>query len=350
MSAATSLSSDTFRRVARRAGHRARHAGLALASNAILRSFYRFFAPDRPLVAPPGPTQAVLRRFDALLERDLENVERGLYPEALLSQFPLGEYVRRLPETLVDAPRMVHRRRRAEWRSLPPEAEAARFPRYYLRNFHWQTDGWFSDRSARLYDLQVEVLFGGTADVMRRMAIPALVRGLADHTSPRVLDVACGTGRFLSQLRQAMPAARLTGLDLSAPYLREARRTAGAGVTFVEGNAEALPFADASLDAATSVFLFHELPRSARRNVLAELRRVLVPGAPVVLCDSAQRSESAELGYFLEAFGEIYHEPFYRDYLEDPLEALLEQAGFTGVQVEPHLVSKVVSARAPARA
>ena len=43
-------------------------------------------------------------------------------------------------------------------------------PRYYQQNFHFQTDGYLSDHSARLYDFQVESLFAGTADVMRRRA------------------------------------------------------------------------------------------------------------------------------------------------------------------------------------
>jgi ubiquinone/menaquinone biosynthesis C-methylase UbiE len=347
--AAATTTSTTLRGHARRARHRARHAGLALASGAFLRVFNRFFAPEVSRVAPPDARRAVLRRFDALLERDLSNVERGEYPEALLSQLPLGEYARRVPEGLIDVPRMVRRRRRAEWRKLPPEADLSRFPRYYLRNFHWQPDGWLSDRSARLYDLEVELLFGGTADVMRRMAIPPLRRGVAGLAAPRILDVACGTGRFLSQVRRAIPGARLTGIDLSAPYLREAARVVGGPVELVEGNAEALPFADGAFDAVTSVFLFHELPRAARRNVLREARRVLAPGGTLAICDSSQRHDAAELEPFLEAFGETYHEPFYRDYVEDPLEAMLEAAGFTGIVAEPHLVSKVVSARAPAR-
>ncbi len=40
---------------------------------------------------------------------------------------------------------------------------AATMPDYYARNFHFQTDGYFSEASARRYDHQVEILFGGTA-------------------------------------------------------------------------------------------------------------------------------------------------------------------------------------------
>jgi SAM-dependent methyltransferase len=95
------------------------------------------------------------------------------------------------------------------------------------------------------------------------------------------------------------------------------------------------------------VYLFHELPRNARRNVVAELYRVVRPGGLVVIEDSAQDAESAEIADVLREFPREFHEPFYADYLEDDLAAILESAGFTVESVEPHLVAKVVTARRP---
>ena len=45
---------------------------------------------------------------------------------------------------------------------LPAEAKPETYPRYYRRTFHWQSDGWLSDRSARIYDASVEYQKGGT--------------------------------------------------------------------------------------------------------------------------------------------------------------------------------------------
>lgn len=344
----TPLSDRGLRWSALRARYRAQQASLAVASGLALQVFYRFFAPGRPWRPAEAPVESMVRRFRELLEADLAHVEQGDYPAALLTQIPLLEYLRRAPEGLLDAPRLVSRRRRRAHDELP-KIDASRFPRYYLRNFHWQTDGWLSDRSARLYDLSVEVLFGGTADVMRRMAIPPVVRALRDHPQPRVLDVACGTGRFLLQLAQALPQAKLFGVDLSPFYVKEARRVlAGVDdVSLVVDNAEALPFADGAFEAVTSVFLFHELPRAARRKVVAEMRRVLAPGGVLSICDSAQLAESADLAFYLEDFANVYHEPYYREYLRDDLAEILREAGFEAVRVEPRMVSKVVVARAP---
>ena len=148
--------------------------------------------------------------------------QRGYYPRELLYQFPLLRYLRQLPEALGDLPRFLWRSFTEQHDDLPAHVDRSRYPRYYLRTFHWQTDGWLSERSARLYDPSVEFLFGGTADTMRRMAIPPVVEALRGVARPRVLDIACGTGRFLLQLSRALPQAKLYGLDLSAPYLAHA--------------------------------------------------------------------------------------------------------------------------------
>ena len=295
--------------------------------------------------------RAVLRRRAELHARDLANVEAGLYPRELLFDIPVGRYMRALPRLLRDTPRVVRRMKAGAFRDIPA-VDKQRYPAYYRRNFHWQTDGYFSDHSAEVYELGVEILFRGTADVMRRQIIPPVTRavraaGGAGHL--RLLDVACGTGRTLHQLAIAHPELRLYGIDLSPAYVRLARRRLAdvAEVALAVENAEALPFADAAFDVVTSVYLFHELPRNARRNVAREMFRVVRPGGTVVIEDSAQLAESAEIANALHAFPGEFHEPFYADYLEDDLAALLREVGFVVESTEPQLVAKVVVARRP---
>jgi ubiquinone/menaquinone biosynthesis C-methylase UbiE len=302
--------------------------------------------------APPAP--ALVRRLEAriteLFARDLRNVREGGYPEALLFQFPLRSYLRRVPSLVRDFPRVLSRRRRGAYREVP-EGEARNYPPYFRRTFHWQSDGYLSRRSAELYDLGVEWLFGGTADVMRRQVIPPLTRALAGIERPRILDVACGTGRTLSQLHAALPGARLYGLDLSPYYVQAARQLLAhvEDASFVVENAEAMPFQDGTFDAVTSTYLFHELPRNARRAALSEMLRVLKPGGLLVLEDSAQYAESDDVAFFLERFPEDFHEPFYRDYLKDDLAAMAREAGAEVRSVEPIFVAKLLVAQKPLR-
>jgi ubiquinone/menaquinone biosynthesis C-methylase UbiE len=304
---------------------------------------------------PPIPreTVGILRRRAAeLFARDLQNVEEGLYPRELLFQIPVSEYARAFPHLLLDTPRIVRRMRARAWKEIPP-VDTARYPRYYRRTFHWQTDGYLSDHSAQVYDLGVELLFRGTADVMRRQIIPPVTRWFRARGLPagrvRLLDVACGTGRALQQLAAAHPAMRFHGVDLSPFYVKAARARLAevAEVSLLVENAERLPYVDGHFDVVTSVYLFHELPRQARRNVVREMFRVLRPGGLVVLEDSAQHGDSPEIADVLAGFPAQYHEPFYREYLDDDLASLLAEAGFAIESSEPHLVAKVVAARKP---
>ncbi len=293
----------------------------------------------------------VRRRYADLLARDLSNVEDELYPDRLLFQMPVAGYARRFPKLVRDFPRAIRRSRRRDYKDLPRSVDLADYPAYFRRNFHWQTDGYLSRRSAELYDIGVEFLFLGMADVMRRQVIPPVTRFLRqrDVTRARLLDVASGTGRTLLQLATAHPGMKLYGLDLSPYYVQVARDLLRdvPDVSLVAENAEHMPFCDGYFDVLTSVYLFHELPRNARRNVLAEMFRVLRPGGLLVIEDSAQHADAGEVGFFLERFSEEFHEPFFRDYLEDDLAAALPEAGFTVDAVEPCFVAKVVVARKP---
>ncbi len=331
-----------------RARYHAQHGALLLLLGPYMGVFHRLLRRDLP--RPERAQLEVLRaRLAELMARDLGNVERGVYPRELLFRLPLLEGLRHLPELLREPPRVLWRVMRRAWSELPEDVDPSGFPSYYRRTFHWQTDGWLSRRSAALYDLEVEALFAGTGDVMRRMALPPLIEHLRGVDAPVVLDVACGTGRFLAHLLDAVPKARAAGLDLSPFYLARAHALleGGRAVSLVADNAESMPFRDGYFDAVSSVFLFHELPPRARRRVAGEIHRVLVPGGRAVICDAAQPSDSPQLRPFLDSFPLLYHEPYFKSYLRDDLAQLLAGCGLQVEAVEPAFLAKVVVARRP---
>jgi ubiquinone/menaquinone biosynthesis C-methylase UbiE len=331
-----------------RTRYHAQHGALLLLLGGYMSAWHWLVRRDLP--RPTRVQVESLRgRLAALLQRDLAHAERGLYPRDLLFRFPVTEAVRRLPDLLREPPRVLWRILRRHDGRLPEEIEADAFPRYYRRTFHWQTDGWLSRRSAALYDLEVEALFAGTGDVMRRMALAPLSELLRLREAPRVLDVACGTGRFLRQLLEAVPGVRATGLDLSPFYLARAHELLDGGhpVSLVAENAEQMPFRARHFDAVSCVFLFHELPPKARRRVADEMYRVLKPGGRLVLCDAAQLSDSPELEPFLLSFPMLYHEPYFRSYLRDDLGKLLAGSGFEVERSDPAFLARVVVARKP---
>jgi len=319
----------------------AQQHGLAVGLGLLARTLHKAIRRNR---TPPAREDivALRRRFMELLERDWDNAQKGIYPERLLFDLRVGEKLRLLPEAAADLPRVLRRVRRKQIDDLPAAVDRSAYPDYYLRNFHWQTDGWLSDRSARLYDLSVDLVFGGSTNVMRRMAIEPVVQAVRGAAKPRLLDVACGTGRFLSMLHAALPEAQLSGVDLSPFYVEHAARQGVPGLRLAVENAEELPYRDGWFDAVTIVFLLHELPRDARRRVLAEARRVVRPGGVVAVLDSAQLVESSELAFFLEAFHRMYHEPYFKGYLADPIEDAMSEVGLRVASSEPRFVAKLV--------
>jgi len=107
-----------------------------------------------------------------------------------------------------------------------------------------------------------------------------LVKFAAVDEEERVLDVACGTG--VVAVTAALRGARAFGLDLTPVLIERARKNAslaGVEIDFVEGDAEALPYPDASFDAVLSQFGHIFAPRPA--VAVKEMLRVLKPGGRI---------------------------------------------------------------------
>jgi hypothetical protein len=110
------------------------------------------------------------------------NVEAGIYPLPVDHDGSLFALIRRSRIFFDDLPN-IHRRRegRAYSEALNETTRGTR-PRYYLQNFHYQSGGWLTEKSAELYDTQVEILFNGSANAIRRQALPQLHEVFAGPT------------------------------------------------------------------------------------------------------------------------------------------------------------------------
>ena len=330
-----------------------------LAHKELSTKLMEVFAPE----AAPGkfPIDKKLIKEVRLSMENLERVdwqeaEAGIYPKSQLFEAPWLEWAKKYPLVWLDMPRTWARRKKNKTRELPRNVNEEDYPSYYLQNFHHQTDGYLSEHSAEIYDLQVEILFNGTADSMRRRVLAPLKRGLKKYLSDpskkvKVLDIATGTGRTLQQIQSALPDVELYGLDLSGSYLKQASKYLGSRsgdlVQLTKGNAEKMPYASSSFQALTCVFLLHELPREARQNVLNECFRLLEPGGTLVLADSIQIEDSPKFTLIMENFHKIFHEPYYRDYIIDDIKIRLEESGFSSITSESFFMTKVWKANKP---
>ncbi|HEX4185305.1 MAG TPA: class I SAM-dependent methyltransferase [Stellaceae bacterium] len=300
-----------------------------------------------PLRGRPMPDKRrILGDLRTLIEQDWRNIEAGYYApptDGLGSPF---EAVRQAIDFFADLSAVEKRRHGARKERVLSEVPPGGYPRYYLQKFHFQSDGYLSTASAERYDHQVEVLFGGGGAAMRRQALVPLKAALAGRPTARLLDVACGTGRFLREVKANYPRLDVTGLDLSPHYLAVARRELQpwSRARLVVGAAEAMPFADSQFDAITCIYLFHELPRGVRRAVVGEIRRVLRPGGMLVFVDSLQPGDEPDYDAMLDYFPVAFHEPYYASYLREDLDRLWSP-GFTPGHRFPAYFSKVLSYR-----
>lgn len=90
-----------------------------------------------------------------------------------------------------------------------------------------------------------------------------------------VLDIACGTGRFLDELLNR--GYKATGTDVSPQMLAVARRRVGSKQNLVSlqiGDAEQLPFGDQQFDGVSCIRLYQRVPSPARVQMLKEVKRV----------------------------------------------------------------------------
>ena len=110
------------------------------------------------------------------------------------------------------------------------------------------------------------------------------VASQVDLKGKTVLEVSCGHGGGASWIMRTMQPAAYTGLDLNPTVIGFCqRRHALPGLTFTQGDAQRLPFADASLDAVINVEASHCYPDFP--GFLAEVARVLRPGGHFLYAD-----------------------------------------------------------------
>jgi arsenite methyltransferase len=150
----------------------------------------------------------------------------------------------------------------------------------------------------------------------------------------RVLDIGAGPGLLVADMAAVVgPWGHVTGLEISDSMLAVAsRRLASSAiadrVTLVNGDAVALPFPDASFDAATSTQVYEYVPDLDR--ALAELYRVLRPGGRVLILDTDWASmvwnaaDQDRMGRVLAAWVDRFADP----HLPRSLSRRLRDAGF----------------------
>jgi len=135
------------------------------------------------------------------------------------------------------------------------------------------------------FGVVARTIVGGAEAFVGRLDVPP---------GATALDVACGTGN--SAIPLARRGAVVTGVDIATNLLEQARERAaaeGLTITFDEGDAEQLPYADASFDVVVSMFGAMFAPRP--ELVAAEMARVLKPGGLLAMANWNPKSFTGEM-------------------------------------------------------
>ncbi len=188
--------------------------------------------------------------------------------------------------------------------------------------FENHTRGLF-DRIARRYDTSLARWY---FEPIYRKLLEIIKKEVRMSDGARVLDVACGTGEIVVRLAKKYPASSIVGMDIAPKMLEEAKKkTKGVpAASFVQGNAERLPFDNASFDLVLMSEAFHHFWEP--QQSLAEIYRVLKKGGVFILADPGadtlpQKIIFKYLGPLLEVHKKVY--------TQDELRALVEEAVFS---------------------
>lgn len=152
-------------------------------------------------------------------------------------------------------------------------------------------------------------VFGDYAVASRVGEAEHLARLVRAGARDRAVDLACGPGTLA--LRFARHVLWICGFDLTPAILDRARRSAAAenlrNIDFALGDAQSLPFPDASLDLAVISYSLHHMPDPAR--VIAEMARIVKPGGRVGVLDIIvpEDSQAAALNNHIERLRDTSH-------------------------------------------
>ena len=213
-------------------------------------------------------------------------------------------------------------------------------PDYFKRNYHYQTDGYFTKNSAFIYDHQIELLFMGTCHLMRKVSYSLLNIDRDSHFS--CLEIGAGSGTSAKQFLNLYPLAKLDILDASEGYLKAAKSLYGDHFndyicSFIESYQSTKKY-----DVIYICFTMHEIPVEIWPVVIERIRSLLSDNGHFLVVDAMQDGDRHDVQFTLDDFEQDYYEPYFAKYRKTQLETYIENCGFSLESKNDVLFSKAL--------
>lgn len=199
-----------------------------------------------------------------------------------------------------------------------------------------QTEGITLDHAAAVYDFLAPLMTLGLERHFHRIVIEQLTL----HGDEQILDIGCGTGTLTRDIANALAdktRSLCIGLDAAEKMIRIARIKSSKipNIQFDAAIAEALPYPSGKFDGIVSTFFFHHIHFELKKQVLAEVARVLKPGGRFLIVDvdvptTWFGSLCARSGHWLFQQNEI------AENIEGKLRDALDESGFVWNVISHH--------------
>jgi ubiquinone/menaquinone biosynthesis C-methylase UbiE len=250
------------------------------------------------------------------------------------------------------------------------------YPDYYLSSFHayergnlsWEA-AWEVESAAYAVHAKIWPDTGAKGDSQLRQSYHQIVKQQVSIQPRDILDLGCSVGMSTFALQEVYPQAKITGVDLSpyflavAKYRSEQRKgltspfdgergfqapevSSGDSpsactprqqqINWLHGAAESTNLPPASFDLVSACLLFHELPQTAAKQIIAEAHRLLRPGGYLTIMDMNPDSEVYRNmpPYVLTLLKST--EPYLDRYFTLNLEKVLLDTGFCPPTITPN--------------